>query len=181
MTIGDILAVIAAVVATAGAWGALVLMIGLLCPERTERARAAIAAQPGRCFGRGVGVLVVVGFVAIVIGQSGVGPVKILAGALWGVIALMAALGGAAIAQMAGERIGNVGSHMAPFAQRTRAVALFVGAGLTPIVGWFVVTPAAALIGIGAAWSALRAPARMPEVVAPAPALGEIGLGEMGR
>ena len=86
----------------------------------------------------------------------------------------MAALGGAAIAQIAGERIGSVGSHMAPFAQRTRAVALFVGAGLTPVVGWFVVTPAAALIGIGAAVNALKTPARVSEPITAASVFGEI-------
>ncbi|BDI34505.1 hypothetical protein CCAX7_65560 [Capsulimonas corticalis] len=174
MTIGDILAVIAAVLATAGAWGALVLMVGLLCPARTERARAAIVERPGRCFAQGLGVAVVLGVLGIIVGQSAAGPLKIIAGALWGSLALMAALGGAAIAQIAGERIGNVGSHMAPFAQRTRAVALFVGAGLTPIVGWFVVTPVAALIGIGAAVSALKAQDRVSEPVAATPVFGEI-------
>lgn len=160
MTIGDVLAVIAAFVLVGASWGATLLLVALAFPARTRAARARLETAPGRCLRRGLGVLLAVGLPALVLGQ-GPGPVRLLAGALWAGLVAVAALGGAGIIGLLGERIESVGTPMTPFAARTRATFLFVTAGFLPVVGWFVVAPAALLIALGAGFSALR-PAASP-------------------
>jgi hypothetical protein len=71
-----------------------------------------------------------------------------------------------------------MGAGMAPFAGMTRAVALYVLAGYTPLIGWFVVAPAALLISVGSFAATIRprrTDAARPVVAEP----GLPGLGQM--
>ena len=54
MTIGDILAVIAAVLLVGASWAATILMIALAFPARVVAAQAKLTAAPGVCLGRGL-------------------------------------------------------------------------------------------------------------------------------
>lgn len=164
MTIGDILAVIAALVVLGASWGATLLLAALAFPARTLGARQRLEAAPGRCFGRGLGVLSVVGLLALALAQSHAGPIRIVAGALCAGLVAVAALGGAGIVRLLGERIESAGTVMTPFAALTRGAFLFVTAGFLPIIGWFVVAPISLLMALGAGVTVLRgpAPARQP-------------------
>jgi hypothetical protein len=156
MTIGDVLAAIAALGALGVCAGATLLLAALAFPERTQRAEQAITTAPSRCLGRGLCVLVVVGFVALALEHSPAGPARLLGDALWAGLFLIALLGGAGIARIIGERIQRIGTQMAPFAALTRGASLCVLAGFLPIIGWFLVTPLAILIALGGAFTALR-------------------------
>ncbi len=149
MTIGDVLAVIAGLGALGVCGGATLLLAALAFPERTRKAAEAITAAPGRCLGRGLGVLFLIGGIALALGHSAAGPVRLLGDVLWAGLFLVAALGGASIARLLGERIQADGTQMTPFAALTRGAALCVLAGFLPVVGWFLVTPLTALIALG--------------------------------
>lgn len=156
MTIGDILAAIAVVLACGATWAATVLLLTLAFPSRSARAQAALTLAPGRCLTRGLALLVAVGVVAVILGKSHAGPVRILAGALWAGLGALAAIGSGGVVRLMGARIESVGSGLTPFAALTRGTVLYVAAGFLPIVGWFFVTPVAALLTLGAGWTALR-------------------------
>ena len=157
MTIGDILGVIAAVTLFAASWAATLLLAALAFPARAARAQQRIMMAAGRCFWLGFFTLLLVGVLAIALGQSPVGPLRIVGGALWTGLAAVSALGSAGIVRLLGERIEATGTQMPPFASLTRGTLLFVTAAFLPIVGWFLILPVAALIGLGAGLVALRA------------------------
>ncbi|MGO8673356.1 MAG: hypothetical protein ACLQVD_18595 [Capsulimonadaceae bacterium] len=146
MTIGDILAVIAAVALTAASWGATLLMTGLLFPGCVGRARQALSERPAACVGRGVVLVVVVAAVGVVF--HGAGPLRLIPLLLWSVLVLFAAFGSSAVVEIMDQRMDV--SPEAGFARRMHATALYVGAGFVPIVGWFLVTPIAAVTTLGA-------------------------------
>lgn len=182
MTIGDVLAVVAALAAVGIGWAATVLMVALAFPERARRAGEAIAGAPGVSLARGAGLFVAVAFVAGTLIHHAAGPVRLIGFALWAGLGLFAAVGSAGIARLLGERIQGVGTHMRPFAALTRGAALYVAAGFLPIIGWFLVAPLALLFSLGGAFAALRPirPARPAREAAPeyAPAVTtELGAG----
>jgi hypothetical protein len=155
MTIGDILAVIAAVLLLGASWAATLIMTALVFPSVVSRAETKILVSPASCIWRGIGAVVGVLFIATVL--HGAGPLRLISAALWCGLLLASAIGGASIVRLMGERIGALGSEMTPFARLTRSSALYVGAGFVPIVGWFVIAPIAALMTVGAGLAALRA------------------------
>ncbi|MGC4099392.1 MAG: DUF1800 family protein [Nitrospira sp.] len=157
MTIGDILAVIAAVFAGAGAtWTATILLVSLAFPGKVAQAQEAIVTAPGATLARGLGVFLGVGLIALALGSLHAGPARVLGGALWVGLAALAVIGSAGIACLIGDRIETVGAHMAPFASLTRGAVLYVAAGFLPVVGWFLIAPLALLLSLGGAVSALR-------------------------
>ena len=164
MTIGDILAVIAAVVLAGASWGATLIMTALLFPAAVSRAEEQITNKPGACIGRGIAAILAVTLFAALFHAAG--PLRLISGALWCALVLTAALGSSAIVRLMGERIGGIGSEMTPFARLTRASALYVGAGFVPVAGWFLLTPIAAIAAVGAGLPAMRK--HRPVVVAPA-------------
>lgn len=156
MTIGDILAVIAAVLLAASSWAATLIATALLFPAAVGRAQDMLAVSTGACVGRGIGAVAGVALVAAVL--HGAGPLRLVSAALWCFLLVGSAVGAAAIVKTMAERIGGLGSEMAPFARLTRAAALFVGAGFVPVAGWFVLTPIAAVVSVGAGIASLRRP-----------------------
>ena len=162
MTIGDILAVIAAVLLAGASWGATLIMTALLFPAAVHRAEERITTKPGACIGLGIGTVLAVTIVAVTFHAAG--PLRLISGALWCTLVLTAALGSAAIVRIMSDRIGGIGSEMFAFARLTRAAALYVGAGFVPVAGWFLLTPIALFATIGAGLFALRRPRPLPVI-----------------
>lgn len=155
MTIGDVLAVIAAVVLVAASWGSTLLVVSLAFRSKAAAAENRIVSAPGSSFATGFAVIVVVGIAAALLNRSHAGPVRIGAGALLTGLAVLAAVGGAGIIRLLSERIQETGSPMQPFTTLTRSAALYVFAGLVPIFGWFVITPVAACLSVGGGIAAM--------------------------
>lgn len=170
MTLGDVLAVVAAVMIVGASWAATILMIALAFPARVSEAQAKLAHFPGICLGRGVGIVVVSGGLALVLSQAAAGPVKLLAALILGTLGIVAAIGSAAVVRLLGARIDALGSPMTPFGSLTRASFLYVGAGFFPIIGWFAILPAALFLSVGCGAAVLfRAkPKTHPTAFAPA-------------
>lgn len=179
MTIGDILAVIAAIAAVAATWAATILAFALLFPAKSVDAKERLAAAPGRIFLRGLLFTAGAFLVAGIVNSSHSGPTRILAGAIFSTLLLASALGGAAIVRMIAERIKGDGGLANSFAALTRATGLYVAAGFLPVVGWFTIAPLALIFSVGAATAALfpgrtkPAPADMPNPSAIVPSLPE--------
>lgn len=149
MTIGDILAVIAAVLLVGASWAATILMIALAFPARVAAAQAKLTGAPGACMGRGLVVLVVSLLLAAALSKAAAGPARLLALVVLGGLGVVAALGSAAVVRLLGGRIDALGSPMTPFGSLTRASALYVAAGFLPVIGWGIVLPAALLLSVG--------------------------------
>ena len=149
MTIGDILALIAAVLLVGASWAATILTIALAFPARVAAAQAKLTGAPGACFARGLVVLVIGGLLAIALLRAPVGPVRGLALFVLGGLGVIAAVGSAAAVRLLGARIDALGSPMTPFASLTRASVLYVAAGFLPVIGWGAVLPAALLLSLG--------------------------------
>lgn len=155
MTIGDILAVIAAVMLAAASWGATVLMTGLLFPSAAARAEEQLLTGAGKCFARGFFSTLAMVLVSLFFIHAA-GPFRLISYTLWAVLSLSAALGSAGVIRIMAGRIDHFGTAMTGFACLTRATALYVAGGFVPIVGWFLFTPVAAIGTIGAGLAALR-------------------------
>ena len=168
MTLGDVLAILALILLVGSAWAATILVVALAFPARVGRAEAKLTAAPGWCAGRGFGVVLGVGVLALLL-ANGPGPVKLLAAVVGGALGVVAALGSAAMVRLLGERIDTMGSPMAPYASLTRASVLYVTAGFLPVVGWFFVLPAALFLAVGSGITVLRAE-KKPTPIAYAPA-----------
>lgn len=181
MTIGDILAVIAAVFLVGATWAATILLTALAFPVKAAQAQAKIVAAPGASLARGLALFLLIGLLAAAF-WSHPGPARLIGGAFWALLGTLAAVGSAGIARLVSERIQAVGSHMNPFATLTRGTILYVAAGFLPIIGWFLVAPIALLLslggGVAALWGRKEAPpapntggARVEEAISPAPPL----------
>lgn len=149
MTIGDVLAALAVLMAVGFGWGATLLTAALAFPVRAQQASEALAASPGWCLARGLGVFFGVGLIALTLTHHPAGPVRLIGYVVWAALALTAAVGVAGLTRLMSERIQANGTAMNPFASLTRATVLLVLAGFVPLVGWFLVTPLVAFIALG--------------------------------
>ena len=155
MTLGDVLAVIAAVMIIGASWASAILMIALAFPAKVSAAQEKLTSAPGWCAGRGVVAVAVGGVLALLLSQAAAGPARLLAAVILGALGIVAAVGSAAIVRLLGARIDALGSPMTPFASLTRASFLYVGAGFFPVIGWLAILPTALFLSVGCGLPAL--------------------------
>jgi hypothetical protein len=156
MTLGDVLAILAAVFIVGASWAAAILLVALAFPKPVARAETCLTTAPGRCAGLGFFALLVCGLPAILLISAAPEPLKLVGVVLLGALGLLVALGNAAIVRLVASRIDDLGSPLTPFGSMTRASVLYVSAGSLPILGWFFFVPAALLLSIGCGLSALH-------------------------
>jgi hypothetical protein len=155
LLLGDVFGVLATLVGTFLTTLALILCLGLIFPNRARLSREALESSPGRAFGAGI----------VWLGLAGTGSLALIAmpspaPKLLGTLALsfltcVAALGAAGLAMIAAERIRRLDPNSSLMSGLTRGAAIVVGAGLFPVVGWFLVGPAIAIVGLGAGMKAV--------------------------
>ncbi len=171
MTIGDVLAVAAGLILTGTAWAATLLLFALAFPGRAAAAQANLTGSPKRCLAAGLGTVAAAGLLAAICAGAAAGPIKLIVGVLGAGIGLASALGSAGAVRLLGNRITEMGAPMTPFASLTRASALYVLAGFLPIIGWFVLLPAALFLSVGSAvltFFSARVPLQVRQVEAEA-------------
>ncbi len=149
MTLGDILAVIAAVMLVGASWAATILTVALAFPAKVAAAQVKLTASPGWCAARGFGVTLAAGLAALALSQAAAGPARLLAAVILGGLGIIAALGSAAAVRLLSGRIDALGSPMTPFASLTRASILYVAVGFLPVVGWVGILPVALVLSVG--------------------------------
>lgn len=166
MTLADVLALSAALLATCGGLAALFLMLPVLAPRKVARARAAALTSPvGTCLtgllGTGLGLAL-----AGLAGNAARGPVRLLAFlVVLGLLSILA-VGGAAVAGELGRRIASHSGAANPAnpAHTALGAAVLLFACLVPLVGWFVVLPITTALLLGAGFRGLLpSPATLPE------------------
>jgi hypothetical protein len=155
MTLGDVLAVIAAVMLVGASWASAILMIALAFPAKVGTAQEKLMSAPGWCAGRGAVTVAVGGLLALLLSQAAAGPARLLAAVILGALGIVASVGSAAIVRLLGARIDALGSPMTQFASLTRASFLYVGAGFFPVIGWLAILPAALFLSVGCGLPAL--------------------------
>ncbi len=137
------------------------VVTSVLLPAFLERARAVLEVSPGRSLLLGlinflcVGVLDVLLIWLAQLAKSIMvvsGILVIIAGLITSVLALLAFLGLASLANFLGHHIGEPKNE---FLAVLSGGVLLILAGITPFIGWFAFTPLIVLTALGAAIQAV--------------------------
>ena len=151
MSIGDVLSVIAGVLAVGGTLAATLTAIVILFRKRASAARAALETRPARTFGTGAACVLFVSIFGIALVGQPNGLLKLIAWVVLAAFFALAALGAAGIALLCANRIETFDTRVRPLTALWRGSLLIVAAGFLPIVGWFMVFPVSVIFSLGAA------------------------------
>ncbi len=161
MLLGDVLAVVASIIALGVCTWAVFVGCAFLFDRRTMRAQNALAASPGKCFWFGL----IASFVMIIVSLRVIEvPLPLAKGLgvmmLTGLFALVG-VGGGGLARLVADRIRGEDSAITPLPAIVRGSLYIVLMAATPVLGTLVVTPIVMAVCCGAAMQALfsRAPA----------------------
>jgi len=169
MTLADVLAVISGLALAGAGFACLSVILSLLMPAALERAGARAGERPG--VSASLGLLVFFGSLVVwgTLLKVPFPPARLLAVA--GILAAfcLAALGGAGLASRLGRAYAGKTGAATTIDDVLRGVFLLEGAALLPIVGWFVVLPAAFLVCLGAGFHAFVSRRAPRGAAAPAP------------
>ncbi|MBM3496419.1 MAG: hypothetical protein FJX72_19180 [Armatimonadetes bacterium] len=168
MTLAQVQATVALVVALVVGWTGLMVAVALLFPARTRRAEAAIVQSPGRRFGLGllgIGIATLAGaFLAAPNGMA-----KLIGLAISTALLAAVTIGAAGLSRLLGQRVAEASGARSEFGALVRGSLLFSVAGLFPGIGWYLFGPTAAVLSMGggmvALWPEKRraTPPRAPE------------------
>ncbi len=142
-------------IAGGGTLAALLALAIIIAPNLSGKTARTMAAMPGRAFILGAINFIFFFAVAFVLAQIGEGVGGFLGG-LFSLVALIIALvlllllsiGLSGLVRLISERANE--SKPVSMGHLFKAAVLLVGAGLAPLAGWFVLTPLALFIGLGA-------------------------------
>jgi hypothetical protein len=150
MTIGDVLATVAGILATGITLLAAITAIGLVFGTQARAARTVLETQGRRAFAFGLGGVAFAVVFGIVLASQPNGLIKLIGMAVLAIAFGLALLGSAGIAALVADRIQKYDSRTRPLAALWRAGALVITAGFLPIVGWFLIFPIALIHSLGA-------------------------------
>ena len=154
MALADVLAILGALAVLGVAVPSLLTLVSLCLPRAVADAAASAGSRPLRSLAGGL-LVAVLAALAGGAGRALGGP-----GALLGAFVLLGALSVTAVG-LAGivRHIAGAYRHEAgkplPFGELFASAAILEFAAAVPVVGWFVVLPAALLIALGSGASAL--------------------------
>jgi hypothetical protein len=155
MTIGDVLATIAGILAAcASLWAALLVTL-LLFSDRTRSVAARIERHPWRCAGVGALVLLSAGIVTIILVNQPNGLFKLMGWLSLAFLLALATFGSAGLSRVVAERIVTADSAVPPFRAAGYGAGLLVASGLIPVLGWLILA-ASLLTSLGAGALTLR-------------------------
>jgi hypothetical protein len=155
MTIGDVLATTAGILAAcASLWAALLVTL-LLFSDRTRAAAERIQGSPWRCAGVGALVLLSAGFVTVVLVNQPNGVLKLMGWLSLAFLLALATFGSAGLSRVVAERIVTADSAVPPFRAAGYGAGLLVASGLLPILGWLILA-ASLLTSLGAGTLTLK-------------------------
>ena len=150
--IGQVLAIVAALVGICISAWALMVTCGLLFPARSETARAALLENPKGTIALGLVLALVPGFVGVVMLGLPLPGVKLMGMVILLSVLACGALGGAGLSFIAGDRIQGMASDLSDYAVFVRGAGFLVVASVFPVLGWLFFAPLAlsAAVGSGA-------------------------------
>jgi hypothetical protein len=169
----DVYAVFGTLLALGIAFPGMLTAWWLLFAGAVERAQKRLEATPGRCFGLGLGVAILLAIPISILLALSVGPANFLGAVIvFGSLAF-ASLGAAGMSALMAERLGRrVGANTGTAGTFVRAAVALELAAAFPIIGWFIFTPLTILTSLGAAtfaalhWMPRPAAGAAPEAAA---------------
>jgi hypothetical protein len=138
MTIGDVLATVAGILAAcASLWAALLVTL-LIFSARTRTAADHIEKRPWRCAGVGALVLICAGIVTVILVNQPNGLFKLLGWISLALLLALATFGSAGLSRIVAGRISSTDTAVPPFRAAGYGAGLLVATGLFPVLGWLI-------------------------------------------
>jgi hypothetical protein len=156
MTIGDVLAAIAAVFVLVGSSVAAMLVSCMAFPKKVQAAKVLVTSSPTACGFRGFFIIFIVAVVGRVLTTAPFGGAKLLGLLIISALVIPALLGGSAIVDLIADRMVSFGTQFSRFTALTRSGILYGFACLLPGAGWFLILPLCLCISVGAGVGAIR-------------------------
>jgi hypothetical protein len=155
----DVYAVFGSLLALGIAFPGMLTAWWLLFPRLVARASHCLDRSPWTCLGVGIGVALVVGFLAGILAAVPLGFFKFI-GLLLTALALgLASVGAAGVAALLANRLAERSEgRLAPFAGFLRGALALELAAAFPLIGWLLTIPLVTLASLGAAARALLSP-----------------------
>lgn len=147
---GDVLATIAILCAIPLTTWALVIACRLIFPIVSLRAADKLGAHPGRLFGLGLVVTLVIGIFGVILTNLPNPIAKLIGIESLSLLLAMSVLGCAGLAQIASERIREKSSELSEYGAYVKGVGFIVVACMSPLVGWLFLAPIAVILSVGA-------------------------------
>ena len=151
MTLADVLAVAAGLAIAGAGFASLSVILSVLAPRAVTRARDQAERRPGRSIFLGVAAAIATALTAGAFLKAPAPPLHV-GGVFTVLFALaLAVVGGAGLSSALGVRAVSSRPGGPPSVRDLlRGALLLESASLLPLVGWFVVLPAALLLSLGA-------------------------------
>ena len=162
VTIGDVFAVVSALLGIGVTAWALMVSCGLLFPQKVDRARLSAAQSPWKNMLLGV-VVLIPGLVGVPL-LGGMPLAKLLGWVLILSVLSIGALGAAGLGHLAGKSLSRMSPEVAEYPAFVRGCAFIVTASMLPVLGWFAFGPAALLIALGSGARAIALPVAPPRL-----------------
>jgi hypothetical protein len=172
MSIADVLAALAALAIAGAGFPALVTLVHLILPACTVNSADRLRVGPLRSIACGTAVAVGALLAATALGNALAGPGKLLGAMLLLGTLAVAAVGAAGLATVVARAAAGAASGRPSVRGVIHGAVLLELACALPIVGWFVVAPAAFLASLGAGTLALHSRVPRPTGMAPTHAVG---------
>jgi hypothetical protein len=155
--LGDILAVLTAIVGFVFSAWAVTMGFIVLFPLKAKRSQEILEVSPWKSVMLGLVLWLTVGTLGFTLAASPIGLLKI-AGliVLTGVLAITV-VGVSGLTTMVGQRIRSMDEKLSEYQAVSRGTLIAVVAGLLPLVGWFVLIPIVLAAGMGAGTRAVFA------------------------
>lgn len=155
MTLAYVQAAVAFVMALIATLTGLLTATALLTPRTTEKACNALNVSPWRCFWRGMAMLALA-ILALVFLSIPNPLIKLFGILMLLALAGVATLGGAGLAMLMGQRIGEMSGARTSFGCLVRGSLAYSVGLMFPLIGWYVLAPISLICAMGAGVTALR-------------------------
>lgn len=167
LVIGDVLAIVAALVGSAITVWALVMALSMLFVRRVEVAAESVERHPWGAALLGFGLIATVGLVGTTLAAVPMPLVKLMGLTILLVLSVLAMVGIGGLSHLISRRVRAYAPETTPYQALVKGSSLIVMAGFVPFVGWFLVGPVVIMTGLGACAMALvkgvaRNPAQSP-------------------
>jgi len=149
LIIGDVLAVVFALIGVCITAGAMMLGGALLFQGNASRAREACRTAPGRGFILGLLITLVFAIVSITLIKVPLPPFKLAGTVVYLALMALASIGASGIALLLSERVAALDPNLSRFGALVRAATILSVACVFPLLGWFLAGPALLVASAG--------------------------------
>lgn len=157
MLMADTMAITLVIVGLLAAFQGLWLLAAALWPARVAGASDACERRAGLCFLVGAPISLIAIILIAIVGKTLGGPGQFLAFTITSLLVIYSQAGVAGLVTHVGRRLRSPVDVDRPWRATLRGGIVLALAFLLPIVGWFLILPVSAIIGVGATTLARRA------------------------